>query len=450
MGKNYLLSAAEIVNLLGFQGKKFEIKDLSNKVLVVEIKGDFSAKEFLSRLGGTVKVGQIHKGELNSIDLAGLISKDKQGKINFGFSIYAKENNVKSKRIEDLRFKIKDLSINLKKQLKSKGRSCRWVVSREKNLSSVVVKTNKLIETGAEIVLLVGQREILVGQTLAVQEFEEYSSRDYGREYRDAKSGMIPPKLAKIMINLSGADLAGTILDPFCGSGTVLQEALLVGYSKVVGSDISEKAVHDSRKNLEWLIMKYKVPRTKMQVPIKNQVPNHKNQISSKFQIKSQIPMSNDQFEVHKLDVAKLSNKFEANSIDAVVTEPYLGPSNLKHAKIKRTSELGQIKKELMGLYMGAFEEFYKILKADGRVVMVWPVWQINQNRWQGQKPDEGLSFLPLIERMTKLGFKKVNLLPKELLKRYDIKMNERKSLIYSRPNQTVFREIWVWQKKAN
>lgn len=413
LGKNYLLSVAEIINLLQYQKVNFAVRDLSSKVLILDIKGEFSPDLFLSRLGGTVKIGKLQKCEFKATSLAKMINIKPTGKISFGFSIYPKEEQAQSKRIEDLRFRIKDISIKIKQELKNAGRSCRWVVSKEKNLSSVTVKVNKLVQNGAEIVLLVGQREVLIGKTLAVQEFDEYSSRDYGREYRDTKSGMIPPKLAKMMINLAGVNLDGTILDPFCGSGTVVQEALLMGYRGVLGSDISEKAVHDSQKNLEWL--------------------------GDRFKIKDL------RFQVIQKDVAALYSWVKPGSVDAIVTEPYLGPTNLKHAKIKRASELGEIKKELVELYAKAFEQFNRVLKPGGRVVMVWPAWQIAANKLGGEKE---LSYLPLIERMTKLGFKKVNVLPKEIINKYGLKLNDRKSLVYSRPNQVVFREIWIWEKK--
>jgi len=432
LGKNYLLSTAEILNLLDFQEIRYVVKDLSTKVLILEIKDKFTAKEFLSRLGGTVKVGQVLPSKFELADLVEIVAKEKSGKINFGFSVYLKEDNVKPKRVKDLRFKIKDLSIKIKQNLREGGRSVRWVVSRDKNLSSVVVKTNKLIETGAEIVLLVGQRDLLVGQTLAVQEFEEYSSRDYGREYRDAKSGMIPPKLAKMMINLAGVPLSGKILDPFCGSGTVLQEALLIGCKDVLGSDISEKAVHDSRENLRWLLEKF-------------QMSNVKCQTNSKFQ------MSNVKSEVQKIDVVKLSDNIKRNSIDAIVTEPYLGPSHLKRVKrIERISELGAIKKELVELYTKAFIEFKKVLKPGGRVVMVWPAWRVGGNRWKGSsKNSEKITYLPMINQVIDMGFKKVNILPKDVISDFNIKQNERKTLIYSRPDQVVLREIWCWQYRA-
>jgi tRNA G10 N-methylase Trm11 len=43
-----------------------------------------------------------------------------------------------------------------------------------------------------------------------------------------------------------------TILDPFCGTGVILQEAALMGYH-AYGSDLEPRMVDFSKQNLEWL-----------------------------------------------------------------------------------------------------------------------------------------------------------------------------------------------------
>jgi len=57
------------------------------------------------------------------------------------------------------------------------------------------------------------------------------------------------PRLAKAMVNLTGAEEEETILDPFCGSGGILIEAGLMGL-KTEGFDISRKMVWKSMVNL--------------------------------------------------------------------------------------------------------------------------------------------------------------------------------------------------------
>ena len=62
------------------------------------------------------------------------------------------------------------------------------------------------------------------------------------------------------MINLAGpvakspkSDLTQPrLLDPFCGTGVLLQEAMLLGFD-VYGTDLSEKMIRYSRDNLNWI-----------------------------------------------------------------------------------------------------------------------------------------------------------------------------------------------------
>jgi len=84
------------------------------------------------------------------------------------------------------------------------------------------------------------------------------------KSYLERKASMKPslhptainPKLAKAMVNLTGAEKNETIADPFCGSGGILIEAGLMGL-KVIGNDVSKKMLSFAQKNLEHYKIKY-------------------------------------------------------------------------------------------------------------------------------------------------------------------------------------------------
>jgi len=57
------------------------------------------------------------------------------------------------------------------------------------------------------------------------------------------------PKLARCMVNLSRAHSGSNLLDPFCGTGSILIEGGTVG-CRVVGSDVQSSMVEGSLKNL--------------------------------------------------------------------------------------------------------------------------------------------------------------------------------------------------------
>jgi tRNA G10 N-methylase Trm11 len=88
-----------------------------------------------------------------------------------------------------------------------------------------------------------------MGVTILFQDVDEYSARDYGKSVRDMDVGMLPPKLAQIMLNISGE--ARGIYDPFVGLGTVLIEAAHGGYWALLGSDLAPEMVEASRENLQ-------------------------------------------------------------------------------------------------------------------------------------------------------------------------------------------------------
>lgn len=335
----------------------------------VEAK-DFDCEKALYRLGGTIKIGKILHTLIDAQSLVRIL-QDKPGKIIFGISFYDRRARKEYAR----------LGMEIKKVLKAQGRSARLVVSREPTLSSVVVAKNKC----REFMLLPCDGRTAVAETLAVQEFEDYSFRDYGRPSRDAASGMLPPKLAKMMINLSGAKPEDTLLDPFCGSGTILQEAVLLGYKKIIGSDNSPKAVSDTEKNLAWLKEKYQT--------------------------------QDAQYQILECDARQISKKLES-PVDVIVTEPYLGPA----LSGRETREkLSDIIRELSLLYMGALREFKKIIKPHGIIVMAMPTFRFQDTTLK-------LSIMPEI---AKIGYRSENT----------------EALSYSRPNQKLIREIVILRK---
>lgn len=392
LGNNTALSVAELAAVLDLR----EAELLAPDFLITETDNEINPETLMKGLGGTIKIGVVRqeveatggKGDKENLFEAvkRLITKKKavsrEGKFNFGFSDYGSTT-----------FDKKDLGLKLKKYFSEQRISSRFVTSREKTLSSVVVTQNKLLFRGVEIVLAESSGRILIGETLAVQPFKDLSRRDYGRPARDDLSGMLPPKLAQIMINLAKAkDMDAPIIDPFCGSGTILSEALLKGYRNLFGSDISPKAINDTRQNINWLKETYKIENAKIKLAIKN--------------------------------VANLSKFIKAGSAAAIVTEPYLGPQ-------RGLIDFKAVARNLEELYALALEEFHKVLAKSGRVVMIWPLFY-------GQKP-----ISPVLE-----GFRLINVLPEQFQESKFIKKNSRPTIIYGRPGQKVYREIVVLEKE--
>jgi tRNA G10 N-methylase Trm11 len=336
LGNHPSLSVAEILAFFPENTGKMS----QNGIFIMESQDKINAQKTIKALGGTIKIGEVLFGAKNNeipkacLDLALESAPNFSGKFHFGFSNYA-----------NAPIDTRKLGMTIKTVLKENGHSCRWVMGKEQVLSSVIVEQNYLLDKGMEMVFLRdNEGRLMVGQTLAVQPFKELSFRDYGRPTRDDESGMLPPKLAQIMINLSQNGQKDLILDPFCGSGTILSEALLMGYKSVAGTDISPKAIADTQENVEWIKQKFNITDVEVDTKV--------------------------------ISATDIDKYIKPKSIAAIVTEPYLGPQRGYHEVRKTIIELEQ-------LYTKSLKAFTKIIKPHARVVMIWPVFFTTE---QGKK----------------------------------------------------------------
>jgi tRNA G10 N-methylase Trm11 len=423
LGTNPALSIAEICSL--FPNEKISLAGKETAVLETEKK--IIPEELIARLGGTIKIGEILFTEkslnfdLILKNLQPQLVQQETGKFKFGISYYGQK-----------KVNLHGLAMNIKNYWRERNVNSRWVVSKEKVLSSVVVEQNKLITQGMEIIIVENDKEYLVGKTLAVQPFKDLSFRDFGRPARDDRSGMIPPKLAQIMINLSAhtqsskksvmlersdsisflnqQDSIGrsapsrmtniVILDPFCGSGTILSEAILMGYKNLIGSDNSDKAIADTQTNLKW-------------------IENNFNIIDAKYRL-------------FKSSAQSIAQKIKDKSIDAIITEPYLGPQ-------RGNVDAQKIKIELEKLYSESLQQFIKILKDDGVIVTVWPIFKTNKGDVCLNPSINNFKIISPFLKHKELGSFVIKE-PSSL----ESGLTDRDTIIYGRPGQKVWREIVI------
>lgn len=395
LGMNANLAYAEIIAFLKQQNIQHTLVQVTPEVAIFEITQTLSTQDeyeaIINKLGGTVKIGEVVDviSEKDTEALATLVHNQLEsieGKKVFGFSLVGTSKMHKE---------LYAFGLELKKKLGS----ARFVTSKEKELSSVIVKNEKLLRKGAEFILIPQQERdsFFVGVTKAVQDFKGYEKRDFGRPRFDDVSGMLPPKVAQMMIHLAGTTSNNTrLLDPFCGSGTLLQEMLLLGYQEVIGADISQKAIDDTQANLEWLEKEYAV--------------------------------SVDNVELYNIDAKELAQHIDP--VDAIITEPYLGPA-LKGRETKE--QLMHTKRELEELYMRVFKTYAKILKKKGRVVTVVPAFKYKND----------IIYLDILNKLQSHGFV-LQTGYKNVVDRH-----LRYPLTYSRPDSKLIREIFVLEYKG-
>lgn len=350
----------------------------------------------LDRLGGSIKQATVVESwPLNQNLVTTLIERltaewaenifSDGGRIEFGMSVYGASNSERAAANRQ--------GLRLKKELVATGRPVRYVISHEPQLSAVLVKKNGLLKKGKELILIKTAEEVIVGVTTAVQDYESYGLRDYGRPAANAKSGMVPPKLAQMMLNIADVSDKTVLLDPFCGSGTILQEAVLMDVKEMFGTDTDTSAVQDSQKNLRWLFKEF--PQVQATVEITSR--------DARF-----------------INVAP----------DAIVTEPYLGKPLRGH---EPQPWLHQQAKEVQTLYLRCFEQWATKLKPGARVVMIWPEYVVGG---ADVKVDIELA-------VSNLGFKQEMLLsPASALA---LKVTNPKMLVYARDDARVLRQIRKW-----
>jgi tRNA G10 N-methylase Trm11 len=351
-------------------------------VVACDTKFSVPASTILSRLGGTVKIAE-KVGTVADVTPETLVPffDTAHGRFSFGVSVYGGMQKISREVLE-----------NMKQLLESRGISVRFVESRDgAALSSVVVEKNQL----QELVIVQTGDGYIVGKTVAVQPFDAWGKRDFGRPNADVKAGMLPPKVSRMVVNIAdrqrdvGTMLAQkTLLDPFCGMGTILSEALVMGWN-VVGSDVDADVVTRARANIRWLT-------------------------------ESKIAAEGVTCRLNVADAVHVSDSVDHNTIDAIVTEPYMGPTEVASGK-KGLTQLKNIVKGLEKLYIGCLRDWCAVLKPRGFIMMAMPMFEI-----------EGKSYFvkKVIDKCEMLGYTIVT-----------------GPIEYGRPGATVKRLFYLFQK---
>jgi len=318
LGREYKLSVAEILTV--FPEWKTVYLDMAFLILEWLKKEDVIKKADM--LGGTIKIIEI----LNSSILKE--SENNEWKFKYWLSIFWEKWNLKKKLIL------------IKKELKWAWISSRFVNKDFKNLSSAQIIWEKLVNSGTDFTEISNNWINYFGKTLWIQNIYAYSKRDYSKE-RDMQTGMLPPKLCQIMINISKWQ---TIYDPFVWLGTVLIESINMWNIKVYWSDLNEVMVETTWKNIidfstnRW----YKLEDSKV---IK---------LNAKFINESEILLEKD--------------------IDSIITEWYLWEMMTK--KNISTDRINKQKDSLISIYEKFFANLEKI-NYKWNLVICFPFWEL-------------------------------------------------------------------------
>lgn len=304
------------------------------------------------RLGGTVKLVTLEKQcaanttEAVNTAVVEYLTSLSQEKVTFALGEWGRDH-------------LPAVSIYLiKEQLQQAGLKVRFIEDSRAGLSTALLSHRKVLE----LVILSWRDETWLGQTRTVTQPDIWSERDRGKPYADRKKGLLPPKVARMMINVAlGSEInssRGVLYDPFCGSGTMLLEGRTLGLA-VIGSDIDQEAITGTRTNLEW--------------------QDHREPTLPDAQ----------------LQVADVTHaRWPSVPIQWIVTEPFLG-------KLKpESTQLANLFRGLHKLYWGAFRHWTSLLQPNAEIVMVFPAVQSGKIRF---------SLKDLIDKLNTLGYSTVS-----------------------------------------
>jgi tRNA G10 N-methylase Trm11 len=378
LGRQPALGLAELESLYGSEA----IQPVGAQAVLVDLPpADIDHR----RLGGTIKVCKVLT-EIPSTDwnviteyLVEHVPKHVcclvPGKVKFGISVYDHKVNPRA---------INATGLSVKKASKAVERSMRVVPNKEQALNAAQVLNNKMTdELGMELVLVRNINKIILAQTTSVQDIDAYAARDQERPARDARVGMLPPKLAQTIINLAKPTKDSSILDPFCGTGVLLQEGVLMG-NNVYGTDIEERMIDYSRKNLDWLSQQYPDRLTDR---------------------------------TYLLEAGDACN-FEWQDFDVIACETYLGrPFSTEPNQDK----LREIIQDVDTIHRKFLKNVLTQTKPGFRMCIAVPAWHTKN----------GVKHLPMLDHLTDMGYTRISFVH-----------SKNKDLVYHRENQIVGREL--------
>ncbi len=363
--KNWKLSLAELVSFLDARECRFEVADFSRSFFVFKAQTPLKS-ETIEELGGTLKIAQALASipaetmvkaffeenkeakkqlrfELPLEALAQQMPRAESGKAVFGVSVYYEDPTLKHASRLAQRY----LGSALKDELKEQGKKARFMGfphdRQYPQLTPVEVLKQGLVESHSEVLLCIGTEQTAIGATVAVHNPFEFQKRDVEKPVQ-RKIFAIPPRLARILMNLARCMPGKDFLDPFCGVGTILQEALLAG-TRVVGMDISRWCVDAAKRNLDW--------------------------------IRHEYSLRDADFTVLQGDVRDMARRLRG-SIDCIATEPDLGPA-LREVPTEPYAR--RIVDGLKPLFEEFLSESYQVLREGGYLAVVTPYVRVRSGK---------------------------------------------------------------------
>lgn len=323
----YLLQLGNTPTLSVYEAKQVigsNVEQLNDHLATFFMDSDNKAIELFEKLGASVRLTKVtqEEKEIGDQSLEEFLAEYLIGMNQAKFKLsVAQWGDQQTKRID---------FYGLKTILQNNDIKVRFVEGSRHGTSAAVLLHQKV----EEFVVLQEGNKVTIGETIAIQNIDHWTLKDREKPYADRKKGMLPPKIARTMVNLAtNGKGEGILYDPFCGTATVLMEAMEMGMD-VIGSDLDTDAIVGAKMNLSW------------------------------FKDNQDLKAN---YSVFQSDVANVDKTRFSKKVDYIVTEPFLGrpKPSAKH--------LPGMFKGLEKLYIGAFKQWKNILHDGSKIVIVFP-----------------------------------------------------------------------------
>lgn len=386
LGRQPNLSMAELESRFGSKNTQW----LSSSVALINTDHRPDIQQF----GGIIKFGKVTidtpSGNWRRISEQTIkhycsVWSNSPGKITLGISVYGFTATPRE---------VQRVGLSIKSGLKRHKISLRLIPNSQPQLNTATSHHNKLglSPNKIELMMIRGKSgRIIIAESAGSQNITALARRDQARPRRDAFVGMLPPKLAMLMINLARgagqhnpASSQARLLDPFCGTGVILQEASLMGHP-VYGTDLSDKMVQYSEDNIKWLSQSHGVDIN---------------------------------WQIHQGDAMTTTWN---PPIDFVASETYLGqPFSAPPSPQKLT----EVKKNVDYITTTFLKNIHPQLPPGTPLCLAVPAWRDSSGN---------VTQLPLVSSMSKLGYKEVK-----------FENIDASNLLYYREDQVVARQLLV------
>jgi tRNA G10 N-methylase Trm11 len=418
LGRTSSLCFQELESLLKIYQILYKIIYQEDSRVIIETVKEIDTKKLINQSGGIIKISSLLFVIPAQAGIQALVEK-------IGTSIVP-ENHFKNFGISLIGFQanIQDLS----EQIKSKIKLHYSLPKSGHELSSAQISNKNFLE----IVIVKTQDDYQIFQTIEVQDIDHWTKKDIGRPNIDDRLGMLPLKVARMMINLSLAAYTAkpegrsgvTLLDPFCGMGSILEEALDLGINHVIGSDINAGVLDRCKNNTEWFKNNFNFQKSKTEFVLSDAVKISEH-INNKIDLIVTEPFLGDAKRLKALNSKKNNNsgiRVDPREIRVDPREIRVDPSENKTQKIPENTaiEIRKIVKGLEKMYLGALKDWKKVIKTEGMVCIIVPEFEVGKQTF----------LLPFVEICGKLGY---NIVSKQE---------------YSRENAVVKRKIYLLKQK--